>query len=66
MGYITRACYCNQYCICGASLATHEGGQCPGPSSDPRAAVERLLESLQGKKQLSMMERMGRSLFISM
>jgi hypothetical protein len=52
--------------VYGASLATHEDGQCPGPPSDPRAADERLLESLLGKRQLSMMERMGRIPFISM
>jgi hypothetical protein len=33
-GYITRA----GDCVYSALLATHEGGQCPGPSSDPRAA----------------------------
>jgi hypothetical protein len=41
-------------------------GQCPGPSSDPRAADGRLLKSLLGKRQLSKIERMGRISFISM
>ncbi|KAG0366445.1 hypothetical protein BGX24_003681, partial [Mortierella sp. AD032] len=33
-------CYITQdgYCPCGASLAAHEDGCCPGPSSDPIAA----------------------------
>ncbi|KAH7047209.1 hypothetical protein BKA57DRAFT_536925 [Linnemannia elongata] len=33
-GYITRA----GFCPCGASLAAHEDGHCPGPSLDPTAA----------------------------
>jgi hypothetical protein len=60
-GYITR----NGFCPCGASLATHEDGHCPGASQDPRAADERLLESLLGRRKLSLMERMGRVPFIS-
>ena len=56
-GYITR----DGFCPCGASLATHEDGHCPGVSLDPRAADERLLESLLGRRRLSLMERVGTS-----
>lgn len=59
-GYITRAGFCG----CGASLAVHEDGRCPGPSADPRAADARLLESLVGKRHLSLMEKMGRVFFL--
>ncbi|KAK3826336.1 MAG: hypothetical protein JOS17DRAFT_818658 [Linnemannia elongata] len=59
-GYITR----DGYCPCGASLATHEDGLCPGTSLDPRAADERLLQSLLGRRRLTLMERMGRVPFI--
>jgi ribonuclease HI len=59
-GYITR----DGFCPCGASLATHEEGHCPGATQDPRAADERLLESLLGRRKLVMMERMGRVPFI--
>ncbi|OAQ23717.1 hypothetical protein K457DRAFT_24765 [Linnemannia elongata AG-77] len=41
-GYITR----DGFCPCGASLATHEDRTCPGATKNPRAADERLLESL--------------------
>jgi hypothetical protein len=59
-GYITH----DGFCPCGASLATHDEGRCPGATKDPRAADERLLESLLGRRRLSMMERMGRIPFI--
>jgi ribonuclease HI len=59
-GYITH----DGFCPCGASLATHCEGRCPGATKDPRAADERLLESLLGRRRLSMMERMGRIPFI--
>ena len=59
-GYITH----DGFCPCGASLATHDEGRCPGASKDPRAADGRLLESLLGRRRLSMMERMGRIPFI--
>ena len=52
-GYIAR----DGFCPCGASLATYEDGVCPGATKDPRAADERLLESLLGRRKLSMMER---------
>jgi hypothetical protein len=60
-GYITR----DGYCPCGASLAAHENERCPGAQKDPRAADERLLKSLLGRRRLSLMERMGRVPFIS-
>ncbi|KAH7039283.1 hypothetical protein BKA57DRAFT_509244 [Linnemannia elongata] len=41
-GYITH----DGFCPCGASLATHKGWTCPEAIKDPRAADERLLESL--------------------
>ena len=50
---------------CGASLATHEDGVCPGATKDPCAADKRLLESLLGRRKLSLMEKMGRIPFIS-
>jgi ribonuclease HI len=59
-GYLTR----DGFCPCGASLATHEDRICPGATKDPRAADERLLESLLGRRRLSMMERMGRVPYI--
>jgi len=59
-GYITRA----GFCPCGASLAAHEDGHCPGPSFDPTAADARLLESHLGRSRLSLMERMGRIPFM--
>ena len=59
-GYITR----DGFCPCGASLATHEEGHCPGVTKDSRAADERLLESLLGRRKLLLMERMGRVPFI--
>ncbi|KAK3806529.1 MAG: hypothetical protein J3R72DRAFT_465303 [Linnemannia gamsii] len=59
-GYITQ----DGYCPCGASLAAHEDGRCPGPSSDPIAADARLLESLLGRRRLGLMERMGRIPFM--
>jgi hypothetical protein len=59
-GYITR----DGFCPCGASLATHEDRTCPGATKNPRAADERLLESLLGRRKLSLMERMGRIPFI--
>ncbi|KAH7047728.1 hypothetical protein BKA57DRAFT_493123 [Linnemannia elongata] len=59
-GYITRA----GFCPCGASLAAHENGHCPGPSLDPTAADARLLESQLGRRRLSLMERMGRIPFM--
>jgi hypothetical protein len=59
-GYITRA----GFCPCGASLAAHEDGRCPGPSLDPTAADARLLESQLGRRRLSLMERMGRIPFM--
>ncbi|KAH7030131.1 hypothetical protein BKA57DRAFT_523863 [Linnemannia elongata] len=59
-GYITR----DGFCPCGASLATHEDRTCPGVTKEPRAADERLLESLSGRRKLSLMERMGRIPFI--
>ncbi|KAG9071879.1 hypothetical protein KI688_006096 [Linnemannia hyalina] len=59
-GYIAH----DGFCPCGASLATYDEGRCPGATKDPRAADERLLESLLGRKRLSMMERMGRIPFI--
>ena len=59
-GYITRA----GFCPCGASLAAHEDGHCPGPSFDPTAADARLLESHLGRRRLSLMERMGRIPFM--
>jgi hypothetical protein len=59
-GYITR----EGDCVCGALLAAHKNGKCPGPSSDPKAADERLLESLLGRRRLTLMERMGRIPFI--
>jgi hypothetical protein len=59
-GYITRA----GFCPCGASLAAHEDGHCPGPSLDPIAADARLLESQLGRRRLSLMERMGRIPFM--
>ena len=59
-GYITPA----GSCPCGATLATHIGGCCPGPSVDPHAADECLLQSLQGMRRLTVMERMGRIPFI--
>jgi ribonuclease HI len=59
-GYITH----DGFCPCGASLATHCEGRCPGATKDPRTADGRLLESLLGRRRLSMMERMGRIPFI--
>ena len=59
-GYITQ----DGYCSCGASLAAQEDGRCPGPSSDPFAADARLIESLLGRRRLSLMERMGRIPFM--
>ena len=59
-GYITR----DGFCQCGASLATHEDGHCPGATKDHCAADERLLESLLGRRKLVLMERMGRIPFI--
>ena len=59
-GYITS----DGFCPCGASLATHEDKRCSGVSSDPRVADLRLLESLLGRRKLSLMERMGRVPFI--
>ena len=59
-GYITR----DGFCPCGASLATHEDRTCPGATKNPRAADERLLDSLLGRRRLSLMERMGRIPFI--
>jgi hypothetical protein len=53
------------YCPCGASLAAHENERCPGVQKDPRAADERLLTCLLGRRRLSVMERMGRVPFIS-
>ena len=61
-GYIIR----DGFCICGASLAAYENRYYPGLSSDPSAADTRLWESLLEKRQLSLMERMGRILFIRM
>ena len=59
-GYITSA----GSCPCGATLATHVDGLCPGPSIDPHAADESLLQSLLGMRRLTVMERMGRIPFI--
>ena len=59
-GYITP----EGYCPCGATLATHDDGRCPGPSVDPHAADACLLESLLGKRRLTVMERMGTVPFI--
>jgi hypothetical protein len=59
-GYIVR----DGFCPCGASLATNEDGSYPGATKDPRAADGWLLESLLGKRMLSLMKRMGRIPFI--
>jgi ribonuclease HI len=59
-GFITQP----GFCPCGASLDAHEDEHCPGSSSDPTAADARLLESLLGRRRLSLMERMGRIPFI--
>src|SRR5690349_5679211 len=59
-GYITR----DGFCPCGASLATHEDRTCPGATKNPRAADERLLDSLLGRRRLTLMKRMGRIPFI--
>jgi hypothetical protein len=48
----------------GHSLDAHEDEHCPGSSSDPTAADARLLESLLGRRRLSLMERMGRIPFM--
>ena len=60
-GYITR----DGFCTCGAPLAAHENERCPGVTKDLRAADERLLQSLLGRRKLFLMERMGRVPFIS-
>jgi hypothetical protein len=52
------------FCPCGASLDAHEDEHCPDSSSDPTTADVRLLESLLGRRRLSLMERMGRIPFI--
>ncbi|KAK3832130.1 MAG: hypothetical protein JOS17DRAFT_790215 [Linnemannia elongata] len=52
------------FCLCDASLATHEDGICPVATKNPSAADERLLESLLGRRRLLEMERMGGIPFI--
>ncbi|OAQ27566.1 hypothetical protein K457DRAFT_21124 [Linnemannia elongata AG-77] len=51
-GYITR----DGFCPCGASLATYED-TCPGATKNPRAADERLLESLLGRRKSQVSDR---------
>ena len=59
-GYITA----EGDCPCGSALVEHSNGCCPGPKLDPDAADRNLLESLLGKRRLTLMEGMGRIPFL--
>ncbi|KAG0064222.1 hypothetical protein BGZ90_002309, partial [Linnemannia elongata] len=46
-------------CECGRPLAEHEEGRCPGVQNDTLAADRAVIEALQGRRRMDIMEKRG-------